>query len=320
MDLFTPVVKTGAQHPNFKRVLQSPESHRQVIQTWAENFVDRDAKFVKEFQTRFNSCFWELYVFACLKELTLPVDFRFRSPDFVLADDSRPCCIECVVAEHAQGKQPEHDVTALSRLQNPGGPRREDVAYEASLRLANSITSKHEHYLSHHRWAPHVKGKPFVLAIAPFEQPHFGIQRLDGITTVLYAAKLAQLRKPNGTIISLGFFLDDQMADISAVIFSNVATYGKVIALAKDSNSMGGFFTARHGHRELNSYALEDYDETLLDGLFILHNPFARFPLATDPFRQHGVAQFFSDGTSLVADVAHGYLLERSCISFQPSD
>jgi hypothetical protein len=320
MNLFKPVVTEVAQHPNFKRVMQSPESHRGVIQAWAEDFVDRDGKFVKEFQTRFNSCFWELYVFACLKELNLPVDFRFPSPDFVLIDSSCDCCVECVVAENAQDKQAEYDVTIFSRLQNPEGPGREDVAYEASVRLANSIVSKHEHYLRYYRTKDHVVGKPLVLAIAPFEQPHFGIQRLDGITNVLYAAKIAQVEKPNGRIIRLGFFLDNHMADISAVIFSNVATYGKVIALAKDVNSIGGFFTARHGHKELNSYSLEDYAETLLDGLFILHNPFARFPLATHTFSRHGIAQFFSDGNSVVADVPHGYLLERSCMSFQPTD
>jgi hypothetical protein len=115
-------------------------------------------------------------------------------------------------------------------LQDPGGPRREDVAYEASLRLANSITSKHEHYASHYSREQHVVGKPFVLAIAPFEQPHFEIQRLDRITNALYAAKLGEVRKPNGRTIPLGFFLNDQMANISAVIFSNVATYGKVVA------------------------------------------------------------------------------------------
>jgi len=37
-------------------------------------------------------------------------------------------------------------------LQNPQGPRREDVAYEASLRLANSITSKYKQYLSPLGW------------------------------------------------------------------------------------------------------------------------------------------------------------------------
>lgn len=318
MTLFTHVVSEDTQHPNFKRVMQSPVSHRRVIESWAEGFIDRDGKFVKEFQTRFNSCFWELYVFACLKELKLTVDFKFTSPDFVVTSSSCPCCIECVTAGNADGKQPEHDVTIISRLENLEGPRREDVAYEASLRLANSLASKYAHYKSHYGLSDHVAHKPFVLAVAPFEQPHFGIQRLDGITNVLYAAKLDHVRKANGTEVPLGFFLDESMPEISAVIFSNVATYGKVVALAKDADSIGGFFTARHGHTELNSYPLEDYVESLLDGLFILHNPYARIPLGTQTFKQCGIAQFYDDGARFVADVPRGYLLERSCMSFGP--
>lgn len=248
----------------------------------------------------------------------MPVDFKFASPDFVITDSSCPCCIECVVAENATGQRPEHDVTIMDRLQNPEGPRREDVAHEASLRIANSLKSKCDHYKSHYGLWDHVAHRPFVLAVAPFEQPHFSIQRRDGIMNVLYAAKLDQVCKPNGTIIPLGFFLDDRMAEISAVMFSNVATYGKVVALAKDVDSIGGFFTARHGHKELNSCSLEDYAETLLDGLFIFHNPYARYPLETQTFKEYGVAQLYNDGDRFVADVPHGYLLERSCISFNP--
>lgn len=297
--------------------MNSPASHRAVIESWAQGFVDRDKKFVMEFQTRFNPCFWELYIFACLKELRLAVDFTFSSPDFVVASGFCRCCIECVVAEHAKGKQPEHDLTIESRLQNPQGPRREDVAYEATLRLANSLSSKHAHYISHYGMLKHVAGKPFVLAVAPFEEPHFWIQRLDGVTNVLYAYKLDHVRKENGTEIPLGFFLGDRMPEISAVIFSNVATYGKVVALANDKDSIRCFVTARRGHTELNQY-FQNYTETLLDGLFILHNPNARFPLDTRKFREHGLAQIFGDGARIMADIPHGYLLERSCMSFEP--
>jgi hypothetical protein len=184
MDLFKPITSEAVQHPNFKRVMNSPASHRHIVESWAEGFVDRDKKFVKEFQTRFNPCFWELYIFACLKELGLGVDFMFSSPDFVVTNGFYPCCIECVVAEHAQGKKAEHDLSIESRLQNLEGPRREDIAYEASIRLANSISSKYAHYTSHYKKLKHVADKPFVLAVAPFEEPNFWIQRLDGITNV----------------------------------------------------------------------------------------------------------------------------------------
>src|SRR6185369_12988615 len=212
--------------------------------------------------------------------------------------------------------QPEHDLSFESRLQNLEGPRREDVAYEASLRLANSLVSKHTHYTNHYGMLKHVAGKPFVLAVAPFEEPNFWIQRLDGITNVLYACKLDRVRKENGTEIPLGFFLDGSMVEISAVIFSNVATYGKVVALANDKDSIRCFVTARHGHTELNYY-FQNYTESVLDGTFVLHNPNARFPLGTQKFKELGIAQIYSDGTRFVADIPHGYLLERSCMNFQ---
>jgi len=122
-----------------------------------------------------------------------------------------------------------------------------------------------------------------VLAVAPFEQPYFWIQRLDGITNVLYQSKLCEVTKENGSVIRLGYFLNTSMADLSAVFFSNVATYSKVIAMAKEPNSINYFVTARHGHSTLNHYS-ENYEEGLLDGLFVLHNPFARYPLDREPF------------------------------------
>src|SRR5437899_9912310 len=102
MDLFSPVVPISVQHPNFQRVSQHPASHKAVLQAWAAGFHDRDKKFVKEFQTTFNPCFWELYVFACLKELGLGVDFNHPSPDFVVTSGFCKCNIECVTAQNAQ--------------------------------------------------------------------------------------------------------------------------------------------------------------------------------------------------------------------------
>ena len=46
-----------------------------MLNDWARGFRDRDGKFVQEFQRTFDSCFWELYVFAVLKQYRLEVDF-----------------------------------------------------------------------------------------------------------------------------------------------------------------------------------------------------------------------------------------------------
>jgi uncharacterized protein YbgA (DUF1722 family) len=107
------------------------------------------------------------------------------------------------------------------------------------------------------------------------------------------------------------------MPEISAVLFSNVATFSKVVALAKDSTTINHFITARHGHQELDQYS-QDYEETLLDGLFVMHNPHARYPVSKLNFQLNGLAQIYGKGQSIVADFPHGYLLERTSFTAIP--
>ena len=42
--------------------------------------MDRDNKIIKEFQTSFNSTFWEVYLYAVLKNYGLDVNFNFSTP------------------------------------------------------------------------------------------------------------------------------------------------------------------------------------------------------------------------------------------------
>ena len=46
-----------------------------MLRDWSRGFVDRDGKFVKEFQATFESSLWELYVHAYIRELGGVVDF-----------------------------------------------------------------------------------------------------------------------------------------------------------------------------------------------------------------------------------------------------
>lgn len=107
MDLFTPVVSEGTQHPNFRMITKYPNTFNQdVLNEWARGFKDRDGKFVKEFQTTFDSSFWELYLHAVTKHFRLEVDFSFNAPDFVVANHGG-MNVEATVASHAQGSTPE---------------------------------------------------------------------------------------------------------------------------------------------------------------------------------------------------------------------
>lgn len=321
MDLFKKIVDESVLHPHIKTVmLPGHEPSRDLVMTWAEGFPDRDGKFVQEFQTTFNSSFWEVYLYAVFSEYGFAFDWSESAPDFLLKKDALTICVEAVTANAADGKPrewerpftldkppPEIDLDALNR--------------EAMVRLANSIHSKYTKYLKSYAKLPHVVGKPFVLAVAPFEQPDFNLQYNRPIKAVLYdhyvdepaylknpAAfpngppnrQLGYVTKDNGAEIQLGFFNDESMRYVSAVLFSCTATWGKVDAMAPQSESRRTFVHTVWGSgsdgkpiQRIGSPA--EIGETITDGLQIYHNPFALYPLAPDVLRRQGVVQNFFD-------------------------
>lgn len=155
----------------------------------------------------------------------------------------------------------------------------------------------------------HAKGKPFVLAIAPFEQPFFWAQNDQAICQVLYGYKspiyedipeenrreiygheyIDFIEKPNGAEVPMGYFANGEMPEISAVIFCNTATFSKVRALSDDPSLMI-FEHLRYNRHGLKAHHCttpkKEYQETLLEGLHVYHNPTARYPLSAD-FLQH---------------------------------
>ena len=109
-NLFRLVVPPKDCHLTFARLWHQRNPWNECVLTeWAMGFQDRDHKFVKEFQTTFNSSFWELYLFACLKHVGFAVDFDHHAPDFVVSKGDDTVCIEAVIASHAEGTTPEWD-------------------------------------------------------------------------------------------------------------------------------------------------------------------------------------------------------------------
>lgn len=107
MHLFEPIVDKTQQHQYFRNIVSTHDIFAMdVLNDWARGFVDRDRKFVQEFQTSFNSCFWELYLFAVLKKFGMEVDFTKTRPDFRVTTGG--VNIEATVASHRRGGIPEH--------------------------------------------------------------------------------------------------------------------------------------------------------------------------------------------------------------------
>ena len=50
-------------------------------------------------KTTYSSAFWELYLFAVLRQLGVQINFAFDAPDFVSAN--HPIAIEAAIASYA---------------------------------------------------------------------------------------------------------------------------------------------------------------------------------------------------------------------------
>lgn len=337
MDLFVPVVDPSKFHPAYARVLaQENRFNEAVLEKWADGFEDRDGKFVKEFQTSFDSSFWELYLHAVLKELGCEVYFSHARPDFCVASPFE-FSIEATVALHAQGGEP---ASAAYAPQIPIDLR--EFNRQAILRLANSISGKIRKYTESYSELDHVRGKPFVLAVAPFDRPGFGLQVNRAIEAFLFGHyvdesggtleelirngpdvfQMASVQKTLKAEVGMGIFLDDSHSHISAVIFSNCATWSKVSALSEDPNPSVVFNTIHynpHDTRPLSSRHLRaDHEEHLLDGLRIYHNPFANEPLEKDLFSDERIFQAYYDldGEGWCYQASRKNLLFRTSMKF----
>lgn len=311
MDLFTPIVAPERFHPNFANCIKSANSFDQsVVLDWADGFIDRDGKFVEEFQTTFNSSFWELYLHAILKEGHCKIDFSHGSPDFVVTGPS-PFIVEATVALNAQDALPEW--TPLDLNLRPGDLNEFNRA--AMVRLLNSISQKSKKYLKSYQELEHVADKPFVLALTPFDQPFFYLEVQRAIEAVLYdyyvdeqayiddpskmdsvsAKNLKTVRKKSDVELPLGLFNDASYAHISAVLINSCATWGKVRALGNDPHPFMMFSAIRSDPRNGDCLAFRglkaDYEESLCDGLRVYHNQHATHRLDWQIFESLGAYQ-----------------------------
>jgi hypothetical protein len=329
LNLFAPVVTEDEMHPNFRNILRTHNGYSMdVLQDWARGFVDRDGKFVKEFQTTFNSSFWELYLFAMLKKYGMQVDFSKARPDFCIP--SLGFNLEATIASNAQGVTPE-----FARLGSAPPNELNTFNLQTIVRLSNSFAAKSRKYIESYAKLDHVKERAFVLATASFDQPYSFIACQRPIEAVLYGyyvdeeryiatggqegrlqgEELRTVFKDNGSPIELGLFTTSAYRHISAVIFNGCATMGKVRALSADPNPGIVFTALRLNTASDRPHVIREpkrrYHESLLDGLRIYHNPFAERPLDPTLFRHPNVFQWYFQDNEEIVEQREGQLLFR---------
>lgn len=345
MKLFENVVPPEKQHSNYRMITSGmcgPEL--EVIQNWAEGFVDRDGKFVTEFQTTFNSSFWELYLHAAFRHLGMDIDFSHTAPDFVVSRGTRHFVAEATIASNAEGFTAEWQRDVSSQAIK--AIKIKEVIDLATVRLASAIDAKWRKFGQSYCNLEHVKSRPYLICVAPFDQPYFFMQSDNALRRVLYGheqilhfdnpntgirtivgeLRSTEFKKPSGSSVPIGFFRDDRMADVSAVIFSNTATFGKVRALTAQGEYPMLFMATRYNDHGLQPFQIcaekSDYKETLLDGLHVCLNPFAKHPVDEALFegREVCVHRFDPDSGIYSASAPHGFLFARNVLTFPPRE
>jgi len=315
MNLFEKLVDDGKLHKNFISILEvGREQEREVLNNWIKDFPDRDGKFVKEFQTTFNSSFWEIYLYALFREFNFEFDWCCSRPDFALKNNKLEFIVEATIANNAQGKEEEWNKDIFKAYDGYAETMNEKNTYSI-IRLANSFRSKLMKHRGSYGNLSHVKGKPFLLAIAPFEQPLFYHQYDRPIMALLYdyyvdeevyfknpekypdgppGISLGSVEKENGNEIMLGMFMDEGAKEISAVIFNPLATWGKVLSMSDKMSVVQNQWVTDNGLKmSINE------KELIEDGLFVFHNPFAEYPLPKDTFDRERVCQVFMEKDTL---------------------
>lgn len=322
-------------HPKFKLLRDNIQfqAERQVITKWADNFIDRDNKIVKEFQTTFHSTFWEFYLFKVFEEFQLQIDFTKNRPDFII-NSPTDILVEAVVSNIKKDGKQEFERTSddVNSMIEPPHLQKDfyKVLNESIVRHSNAIFSKSSKYLDKYikcEWVN--EDTPFVIALSSYDQINYGREFIYPMLALLYGyyfhPKIDDFEKKDFILkpgtespISLGIFNDDKLKHISAIIFSCTTTLGKLASLSLSSEDYSHEFNRVINIRQdfqKPYYRIHKVDqnhpEVLTDGLFIFHNPFAENKLDREIFRNSNIVQISFDDETFDFDYLVSPLFSR---------
>lgn len=294
---------------------------REILNNWTEGLIDRDNKFVNQFQETFHSSFWETYLYKLFMEAKFELDQTHPMPDFVIKAPIE-CYVEAVVANIKDDgrKESERELEDIMSMVNP--PYLQDDFYqfldEAIIRSAGSIRNKNSKFKNEYIKRDWVNAdNPFIIAMGSYDQVNYGREYIYSMLALLYGMyfdadsesfvkKDKVLKKEKKvTDIPLGIFLNNEYEDVSAIIYSCTMTLGKLTSLSISTGnpSLNAVYNIRKDCTT-NKYLLqpvtESCPEDLADGIFIFHNPNAKNKLPEDFFQGIAVTQFYYENGQLV--------------------
>ncbi|MGI2125720.1 hypothetical protein [Shewanella oncorhynchi] len=291
-------------------------SERNLFASWVEEFHIKDGvnKTINQFQETFHSMFWEVYLNKVFKEAGFVIDNSVVSPDFSLEKSNTKIFVEAVVSNIAEAERKECERT-LDEIY--GENDHYEILNESITRMYNSFCTKLERFENHYSNNEAVLNSPFVLAMGDYAQINYGQSRYYPLLALLYGAyydkddKLDELKilcndsfdkeykylkfhkKKNGANLELGLFNDEKFKHVAAIIYSCTTTLGKLSSLSEDHLPLEKCIVLDRElpceEYQILRYSGQQSDETLYDGIFIYHNPYATHKLPDDFLNNDGV-------------------------------
>ncbi|MHA7812907.1 MAG: hypothetical protein ACX94C_05895 [Phycisphaerales bacterium] len=326
-----PVVNADQLHPHFEHLRKERGRDCDVISSWLNEFDDADNKIVKELQSSFNPALWELYLDQFFRQMAFEVQRPKDHPDFTVSlNGVTQFACEAKVTLASPGDNPE-DTGPLSEIYDP-----ETFYDKAALKLSGALFTKINDFRQYAVEAG-IEGHPFLLAVTPFDNPHFTVQHARSPWRVLYQydrpitdiapdgsvyesgyTRIQTITKENGEEISMGYFREGSNPDISAVYFNPRATLSKTLC---DQSRV-------HHPDELVHVAWADNDNGVVrysevhpsshnekygDGGYLFLNPAASYQIDPGPFYDNGVTVYtFSETLDmLVSRTPNPFLFSR---------
>ncbi|MCO8306816.1 hypothetical protein NI939_29415 [Streptomyces sp. RKCA-744] len=338
--------KASREFRDFRQAHAYTAARRLMDETFAD-FPDIDHSFVREFQSAgFSARVLELALFAALREQGKELDRTSPAPDFVMVGDD-PVAIEATTTNPPQGETAEDvDLAAAVRRSIPNDL--EAAEAEFVFQIGKALRRKLEHRDAQGRayWEkPHVEGVPFVLAVQSFHDPSALFLTTGPLATYLYGIRDVPSRDSDGSLvlnsqvvtehrrkdktIPSGLFAQPEAEHLAAVIFTNSATVSKFSRMGTERGyGPQDVAIARCGvmyDPDPNAalpvpfgYVVGDYGpgehETFSEGFHVLHNPWARTPVAAgalDGFTEHHLQP---DGRLLTTIRHPDYFVSRTMI------
>ncbi len=282
------------------------------MQQWIADFTspDGEKKAIDQFQSTFHSVFLELYLNQLLRLSGAKIDTTQIAPDFKAETPELTYFVEATVANFANDINLENQRTERDVY---GESDHYEILDESILRTWRRINEKSGDFK---RYGEEAKSSPFVIAIGDFGQINYGQASYYAPLAVLYNAyhdprdktdlknlcedsfdREYKYKKGHGgetqDKYELGFFSSEKSEKykhISAVIYTCTLTLGKLSSLVTDHGFLDKYVCVeREALRKIRKSG-DSPDESLGDGVFVFHNPFAEHPLEDSFMSMKGVS------------------------------